>query len=225
MNVKHIFFDLDHTLWDFDKNSTLAFHQIFKEQHILLEVNSFTDVYRPINLKYWKLYREDKISKSALKFDRLKEVFDAFDYEVNGDFINLISEKYIKYLSNYNYLLEGAVDILEYLSKKYELHIITNGYEEIQKNKLIKSGIEKYFNKIITAESTGVKKPSSKVFEYALMRANTTPKNSVMIGDSYEADVLGALNLGMYAIHFTSESKIEPRVLSVNKLINLKEYL
>ncbi|WBX73074.1 YjjG family noncanonical pyrimidine nucleotidase [Tenacibaculum pacificus] len=225
MDVKHIFFDLDHTLWDFDKNSKLTFQQIFQEQNIKLNIDDFLKVYMPVNLKYWKLYREDKISKSDLRFNRLKEVFDALNYKVTPNLIHLISDLYIKYLSTYNHLFDNTVEILKYLQQKYELHIITNGFEEIQNKKLQNSGIANYFNQIITSESIGLKKPNSKVFEFALDKVKTVPENAIMIGDSYEADVLGALNSGMLAIHFTSEIKENSGVLTINNLINLKDYL
>ena len=225
MDIKHIFFDLDHTLWDFDRNSKLTFKQIFKEQNIQLKIDDFLEVYMPINLEYWRLYREDKISKSDLRYSRLKDVFDAINYKISDDLIHIISDDYIKYLPKYNYLFDGTIEILEYLKGKYQLHIITNGFEEIQNLKLQKSGIDKYFKEIITSESVGVKKPNPKVFEFALMKAKTTTRNSIMIGDSYEADIIGALNFGMYAIHFTNGVKPQKNILSIQSLAELKQYL
>ncbi|CAM1361520.1 noncanonical pyrimidine nucleotidase, YjjG family [Tenacibaculum soleae] len=225
MNIEHIFFDLDHTLWDFDKNSQLTFQQIFKEQNIQLKVADFLEVYMPINLDYWRLYREDKISKEYLRFNRLKDSFTAVNYNISDDLINIISKDYITYLPNHNHLFEGTIEILEYLHKKYKLHIITNGFEEVQNLKLQKSGIIKYFKEIITSESIGVKKPNPKIFEHALKKVNTVAHNSVMIGDSYEADVLGALKSNMLAIHFTNNIKQESGVLCIDKLMKLKNYL
>ncbi len=225
MDIKHIFFDLDHTLWDFDKNSKLTFQQIFKEQKIQLRIDDFLEVYMPINLEYWRLYREDKISKSDLRFNRLKETFDALNYKTSDTLINTISDDYIRYLPNYNHLFEGTVEVLEYFKGKYQLHIITNGFEEIQNLKLQKSGIGKYFKEVITSESVGVKKPNPKVFEFALEKAKTTAQDSIMIGDSYEADIVGALNSGMLAIHFTNGVKPQSGVLSIQSLVELKQYL
>ncbi|MDO6744880.1 YjjG family noncanonical pyrimidine nucleotidase [Tenacibaculum soleae] len=225
MNIEHIFFDLDNTLWDFDKNSQLTFQQIFKEQNIQLKVVDFLEVYMPINLDYWRLYREDKISKEYLRFNRLKDSFTAVNYNISDDLINIISKDYITYLPNHNHLFEGTIEILEYLHKKYKLHIITNGFEEVQNLKLQKSGIIKYFKEIITSESIGVKKPNPKIFEHALKKVNTVAHNSVMVGDSYEADVLGALKSNMLAIHFTNNIKQESGILCIDKLMNLKDYL
>jgi len=225
MNIKHVFFDLDHTLWDFDKNSKLTFQQIFEEQNIQLRINDFLEVYIPVNFEYWKLFREDKISKSDLRFNRLKDVFVALNYNVSDDLIITISEDYIKYLPNYNYLFEGTIEILDYLEEKYQLHIITNGFEEVQKLKIKNSGIETYFKEIITSESVGAKKPNPMVFEFALMKANAIPDNSIMIGDSYEADVMGAINSNMLAIHFANEVNPESGILTIQSLLELKQYL
>ncbi len=226
MNIKHIFFDLDHTLWDFDKNSKLTFNQIFQEQNINIPINDFLNVYMPINLNYWRLYREDKVSKSDLRYKRLKETFDELNYTISNDLINKISEDYILYLPNHNHLFDGTIEVLEYLKEKYTLHIITNGFEEVQNLKMQKSRILKYFKEIITSESVGVKKPNPKIFDFALKKANALAEDSVMIGDSYEADVIGALNVGMLAIHFINEkSNKESGVIAIKKLLELKKYL
>jgi len=227
MEVKHIFFDLDHTLWDFEKNSNLTFEQLFKAHDIQLELQEFLKVYSPINFDYWKLYREEKVSKEALRYGRLKNSFDKLNYAVTDDLIHLLSEEYINILPSNNHLFDGAVELLDYLHPKYELHIITNGFEEVQGLKLVKSGIKKYFNKIITSESVGVKKPNPKVFEFALDKANAKADNSVMIGDNLEADIIGALDCGIAGIHFNLENlKLDKnKYTSVSHLLEIKQYL
>ena len=225
LNIKHIFFDLDHTLWDFDKNSKLTFQQIFDEQKINVTIDEFLKVYMPINLKYWRLYREDKIEKEELRYKRLKDTFTELNFNASDMLIHKISEDYIHYLPNYNHLIEGTIEVLEYLQGNYKLHIITNGFEEVQNLKLEKSGIKKYFDQIITSECVGVKKPNSKIFEYAFEKANALANESIMIGDSYEADVLGALKVSMLAIYFSLEKKQEQGVLVISSLTELKQYL
>ena len=106
--IKHVFFDLDHTLWDFDKNSGLTFEKIFKLNAIDVELNSFLKVYEPINLNYWKLYREERVTKPQLRYGRLKDAFDQLELIVEDDMINHLSEAYIEHLSSFNYLFEGA---------------------------------------------------------------------------------------------------------------------
>ena len=143
MNIKHVFFDLDHTLWDFEKNSNLTFEQLFKAYEIELDLEDFLVEYTPINFQYWKLYREEKVSKEDLRYGRLKNTFDKLKYSVTDDLINTLSEEYINMLPSNNHLFEGTIELLDYLQPKYELHIITNGFEEVQNLKLEKSGIEK----------------------------------------------------------------------------------
>ena len=139
---KHIFFDLDHTLWDFDKNSALTFEKIFKLNNLDLDLNVFLEVYVPINLQYWKLYREEKIDKKNLKFARLNDAFKALEVEVSTRIIHKLSDDYITYLSTFNHLFPGTIELLEYLQPNYKLHIITNGFKEVQHGKLNQSNID-----------------------------------------------------------------------------------
>ena len=136
MNIKHIFFDLDHTLWDFETNSARAFDFIFMDNKVDVDLNSFLRIYAPINHKYWKLYREEKVTKPALRYKRLKETFDLLNYNISDDLINYLAIVYIDNLPNYNMLFEGTIEVLDYLSPKYEMHIITNGFEEVQTKKM-----------------------------------------------------------------------------------------
>ena len=199
-NVQHIFFDLDHTLWDFDKNSGLAFASIFQKNKIEIELEDFLLAYTPINMEYWKRYRDNLVSKSDLRYGRLKDTFDILKINVTNDTIDRLSIDYIDHLPNHNHLLEGALEILEYLHPKYRLHIITNGFKEVQHKKMESSGILKYFDTITTSEDVGVKKPDKKIFETALKNASAKANESIMVGDNFEADILGAHNFGMPAI-------------------------
>ena len=130
-NKQHIFFDLDHTLWDFDKNSALTFQKLFERHDIPLSLKVFLEVYEPINLNYWKLYREEKIEKEVLRFSMLDDTFKALNLSISSHLIHILSDEYITYLSTFNNLFEGTLEILEYLKYKYKLHIITNGFKEV----------------------------------------------------------------------------------------------
>jgi len=207
MKIQHVFFDLDHTLWDFEKNSDLTFQKVFKINNLQIDVNSFLEVYKPLNFNYWKLYREEKVTKSALRYGRLKETFDAINFKVSDELINLIADQYITHLADFNFLFEGTFEILDYLKEKYKLHIITNGFEEIQTKKMINSNIHHYFDKVITSESVGVKKPNPLIFKHALEMAKVSAANSLMIGDSLEADVLGAKDMGIQPVHFIAHGE------------------
>ena len=226
MHIKHIFFDLDHTLWDFEANSKKTFSYIFDKNDLEIEFNDFIEVYQPINHRYWKLFREDKVSKAQLRYGRLKEAFKAIDFESNDELIHLLSEEYIRYLANHNALFENAIQVLEYLQPKYKMHIITNGFEEVQHRKLKNSNLLPFFDEIITSEKVGVKKPNPRIFEYALDITGAVNGESVMIGDNFEADILGAKNMGMQVIFckFNGEVATE-EVSSVNNLLELKNFL
>ena len=226
MSVKHVFFDLDHTLWDFETNSDITFAYIFERNRVSLDLERFTETYRPINRKYWKLFREDKVSKSDLRYSRLREAFDALEFEVGDDLIHTLSEEYIAFLSLNNNLFAHALDVLDYLRQKYSLHIITNGFDEVQHRKLASSSLKPYFEHVVTSENVGVKKPDPRIFHYALEKAEALPEESIMIGDNYEADIQGALNVGMRAImcEFNGEFPRED-VTSVKSLLELKLHL
>jgi putative hydrolase of the HAD superfamily len=222
--IKHVFFDLDHTLWDFDKNSGLTFEKIFKLNSLDVNLSAFLEVYEPINLQYWKLYREEKVTKSALRYGRLREAFNAINVEVEDDMINHLSVAYIDYLTTFNNLFEGTLEILNYLKDKYRLHIITNGFEEAQERKMTNANIRDYFKTVTNSEMVGVKKPNPKIFNFALNIANASSSNSVMIGDSLEADIEGAHNVGMETIYFDyknlNNSNGYKRVTTLNSIKN-----
>tara|TARA_R100001369_G_scaffold82448_1_gene114096 strand:- start:778 stop:1464 length:687 start_codon:yes stop_codon:yes gene_type:complete len=218
--IKHVFFDLDHTLWDFDKNSGLTFEKLFKLNKIDTKLDDFLAIYEPINLKYWKLYREEKVTKSALRYGRLREAFDSIDITVEDDMINHLSEAYIEHLSSFNHLFEGTFEILDYLKDRYALHIITNGFEEIQEKKMKSSNIRTYFKTITNSEMVGVKKPNPKIFNFALNLAAANAEESIMIGDSLEADIEGANSIGMETIHF--DYKDLHKAHSFKRITNLK---
>ena len=227
MEVTHIFFDLDHTLWDFEKNSALTFQKILPEADVDLVHEQFINTYIPINAKYWKLYREEKVSKAALRYARLKETFHALKYEISDEKINSLAKEYILQLPNFNHLFDGTLELLDYLKEKYTLHIITNGFEEVQTLKMKKSKIFHYFTEVITSESVGVKKPNPKVFLHAMKKAGSSPKESLMIGDNIEADIQGALATGMKAIHcnFENTGIIPNNITSIRHLLEIKQYI
>ncbi|MDX1278444.1 YjjG family noncanonical pyrimidine nucleotidase [Oceanihabitans sediminis] len=225
-NITDIFFDLDHTLWDFDKNSALTFEKIFRVHNVEVDTSEFLKHYEPINLNYWKLFREEKIDKANLRYKRLYDTFEAINFSANRTLIDQLSEDYIAHLSSFNHLFDGTLDILDYLKPNYNLHIITNGFHEVQHNKLRNANINNYFKTVTNSEMVGVKKPNPKIFDHALNLAKTTKEQSLMIGDNYEADILGALNFGMDAICFNyHDFPLERNIKKVDSLLELKNYL
>ena len=224
--ITDIFFDLDHTLWDFDKNSSLAFARVFKAHKVDVALNDFLNIYEPINFDYWKLFREDKVSKMTLRRGRLIDTFQRFGIVFSTEKIDLLAEAYIDELPGDNHLLPGSMELLGYLTKKYRLHIITNGFDELQRLKLQKSGINDFFLTVTSSEEAGVKKPNPIIFELAVRKANTKPSQSLMIGDTYEADVLGAASFGMKTIFYNYRSEEIPNHFpKVDSLLEIKSYL
>lgn len=224
--IKHVFFDLDHTLWDFDKNSALTFDKIFKKHQVDISLDKFLEVYEPVNLRYWKRYRNDEIDKIELRYGRLRDTFSEISFAVDDTLIHALSVDYIEYLSSFSHLFDGTLELLQYLQPTYQLHIITNGFEEAQRKKMNASEITSYFKTVTNAELAGVKKPNPIIFDFALHSAKAQPKESIMIGDNYEADILGALNVGYDAIFFNYRNDhIEPHIKQVKHLSELKKYL
>jgi len=225
-NITDVFFDLDHTLWDFEKNSALAFETVFEIQNLEVNMADFLKFYVPINKEYWERYRKDEITQKELRYGRLKDTFDLLEFTVSDELVESLSAEYIHYLPKYNHLFDGALLILDYLKPKYNLHIITNGFAEIQKNKLNNSYITPYFKTVTNSEMAGVKKPNSKIFDYALDLAKAKKESSIMIGDCIEADIQGALDAGLDAIFFNENNvPVTDSIKQINHLLELKKYL
>ncbi|MBF01961.1 MAG: noncanonical pyrimidine nucleotidase, YjjG family [Flavobacterium sp.] len=225
-NKKHLFFDLDHTLWDFDKNSEVAFDIILKKYDFGFSLQDFLEHYIPKNQYYWSLYQINQISQEDLRFRRLNDVFEILNTPIAKQLVNQISEEYIELLPNSNHLFEGTIEILEYLKPKYHLHIVTNGFHYVQDKKMKNANIFHYFSTITNSELAGVKKPHPTIFEYALSLAKATKQDSVMIGDSIEADIKGALDFGIDAIFFNEKNiKINKNIPQINRLVELKKLL
>lgn len=206
--ITDVFFDLDHTLWDFDRNSSLAFKRVFETYNISASLKHFLSVYEPINFDYWKAYREERVTKQELRRGRLVDTFEVLGRSYSIEMIDGMSDAYIDELPKNNYLFDGTFELLSYLKSKYTLHIITNGFTEVQHIKLEKSKLAPYFNTVTSSEEVGVKKPNPKVFKRALEKANVVAQNTVMIGDTFEADILGAEGVGMDTIFFNYRNEI-----------------
>lgn len=197
---KHIFFDLDHTLWDFERNAEETKREMYVQfglsERGIPSYEAFREKYLVINSGLWALYREDKIEKDDLNFKR----FYLTLCEFNLDDISLgekMAAGFIEGISTKTYLFPYAKEILEYLMPKYSLYIITNGFEEVQFRKLKNSRMDRYFTNIITSEEAGSKKPDRAIFEYALTKAGALSAESLMIGDDLEVDIRGAFEAGL----------------------------
>jgi len=225
-DITDIFFDLDHTLWDFDRNSALAFQRIFRQEGIDASFEEFIKAYEPINFNYWKLYREERVTQEELRRGRFNDSFAKLGVSYPLSKIDRLSEAYIEELPKDNHLFDGALEVLEHLRGTYRMHIITNGFEEVQHLKMANSGIRDYFDIIMTSETAGVKKPNPIIFHTALEQAASKPSSSIMIGDTFEADILGAEAVGMDTLfyNYRKESVAEGYKV-VDHIIEIKNYL
>ncbi len=201
---KHIFFDLDRTLWHFEENSKKVLLDIYSKfdlkKHIEFE-EDFMSVYYNFNELLWERYRENKITKDELRSERFNLTLNHFMVN-KPDLSEEIGYYYIEQSPLQTILLPHAIEVLTYLHTKYKLHIITNGFEEVQHIKLRESKINHFFDQLIFSEKVGVKKPHPLIFKKALKSAGATAKNSVMIGDDYYADIYGAQRVKMDGIYF-----------------------
>ena len=220
--ITDLFFDLDHTLWDFEKNSALTFDQLLIDYQIPVRLDDFLKVYVPLNLEYWKAFREQRMDKETLRYRRIKDTFDQLEISIDDDMVFTLADAYIQNLPEHNHLFPGAIEVLDKLKERYSLHIITNGFREVQHFKMRNAGLTPYFSTVTDSESVGVKTPNPLIFQKALSDASCNPTSSVMIGDSYEADILGALQVGMNAIHFMPLVKKHPQEYQeIDNLIQL----
>ena len=224
--IQHIFFDLDHTLWDFERNSALTFGKIFHTRNMEIDLDDFLEIYIPVNLRFWRMFRDNKISKKELRYIRLKVTFTKLGVQFNDLLIKEIANDYLTYLPTFNHLFKETASILTYLNDTYKLHIITNGFANVQEGKLVNSGIDHFFDVVVNSETAGVKKPNPFIFKLAMKRAGAIPERSLMVGDSLEADVLGALNAGMYALYYNPKGEEVPdHIIQISNLLEMKNLL
>ncbi|MDG1741725.1 MAG: YjjG family noncanonical pyrimidine nucleotidase [Crocinitomicaceae bacterium] len=202
--MKHLFFDLDHTLWDFETNSKIALDHIYAQLNLderMRSFQSFYTTYKKINGKLWNSYGQGKITKDVLRVKRFDDTLKSF--QVNDRALaEEIAELYVGTSPYQTQLFPGTKEVLTELEKDFELHIITNGFKEIQHIKLENSGILHHFDVIVCSEDIGKNKPAPEIFHHAMERAKTVASESLMIGDNYKTDIVGATRAGIPAILF-----------------------
>lgn len=210
--TKHLFFDLDRTLWDFEKNSETALQMLYRELALgdhLRSFRSFHTTYKKVNAQLWDEYSKGRISKDLLRVKRFRDTLAHFQVK-NDDLSEQLATGYVKRSPHQTNLLPHTMETLHHLTDEgYAMHIITNGFKEVQFIKLEKSGLIPFFDIILCSEEAGANKPARIVFDQAMEQANARPENSVMIGDNYHADIIGAENAGMRAIFFDPQFQRE----------------
>ena len=201
MKIKHVFFDLDHTLWDFNKNAEETLSELYQEFNLsdfLPSFSEFYNTYIDVNERLWALYRNKKISKANLRTVRFNETFEYFNLH-KPNLAKKIGDEYIRRGPYKSHLFPYCHETLSYLKSKYCLHIITNGFEEVQTVKMESSNLHQYFDQIITSES-------------------------IMIGDNFEVDCVGAEKSGIIAVHFNPDKIVGNKKVSY-EIAHLKELL
>jgi putative hydrolase of the HAD superfamily len=230
-NIRHIFFDLDNTLWDHRKNAYLTIRELFSQQKIgekySIDFELFHDAYHEINEKLWEQIRDGEIDKEYLRKYRFYNTFLRFgvDDQVLSDYFE---HHFLDEILKYNELVPGAADLLDYLEgKDYKMHIISNGFQEVTERKCVLSGIADYFETITSADSVGVRKPRPEIFQHSLDLARAEKAESILIGDDWIADVKGAQRFGIDVIFFDvyNDDPQEADLKVIQHLSQIKDYL
>lgn len=224
-----LFFDLDHTLWDFETNSreTLTeLHQHYRLENHGIDVTEFHIAFKKINTGLWHLYDTGQIKQDVIRLQRFHRVFQEFDID-EYDLSLQFSADYVNQSPKKKNLLPHAKEVLEYLQPHYPMHIITNGFSEIQDTKLNSGGIQHFFQSIVTSEKAGHKKPAKEIFEFALRENNLQPHEVAMIGDNLLTDMGGAKNAQIDTIYFNPEKIVHQTQLTheIQSLSELKRLL
>ena len=203
--IRTIFFDLDHTLWDYEVNSRETLTDLFKSHSLksLLGCSSddFLTTFREINDHLWHQYNYHKIDRDAIRVTRFRQIFAKYHVE-DHPLSDRIAGEYLEVCPTKSHLFPHAVETLEYLSGNYPMHIITNGFNDIQQIKLKCSNLRQYFDVVVTSETAGHRKPSREIFAYACSRAKSRHHESLMVGDNLKADIEGAMAADLKAMYF-----------------------
>lgn len=231
MKYKYLFFDLDHTLWDFDANAKATLQQLHFDLRLADKgIHDFDKFYRNYlqhNEKLWARYRNGYIKQEELRIKRMW--LTLLDFQVpDEDLARQLSELFLQLLPGRRILFPDTIETLQYLQQKgYEMHLITNGFEKTQHEKLKSSGLDPFFRKVITSESSNSLKPQKEIFEYALHLTGANLQQSIMIGDSIEVDIAGAMSVGMDQVHvnFQSQPQELKPTYTISHLSELKRFL
>ncbi len=227
---KNIFIDLDDTIYDFKAASREAFEESYKllgYERFFNSFNHFMSLYEPHNLDLWKLYGEGRITKAQLNCDRFSYPLRMVGID-NQELADTFCHEALTRIPTKNKVVEGAIELLDYLFPKYNLYILSNGFKELQEHKMQTAGLRKYFKKIILSDDIGINKPHPELFIHALQTANADIENSIMIGDMFDTDIAGAAGVGMEQIFFNRkglETLPFTPTYQVYDLLQIKEIL
>ena len=226
MPYKDLFFDLDHTIWDFELNSKETLWDLHQKYQLeakgIDNFDVFYSSYSVHNHRLWDRYTKGFIKQEELRWKRI--YLSLLDYKIADEALSKeMSVDYLDILPNKKNLFPYTIEILDYLKNKdYKMHLITNGFESVQFKKIKNSNLADYFIEVITSEASNSLKPNKEIFEYALKASNAKLESSIMIGDNEAADIQGAINAGMDSI-FVNHLQIQPTVAATHTITHLKE--
>ncbi len=231
MKYKHLFFDLDHTLWDFDANARDTLQHLHQSLNLvergILDFDHFHKTYLRHNAKLWERYRKGFIKQQELRTRRMW--LTLLDYKIaDDDLTREMSDRFLSLLPTRTLLFPDTLNVLDYLQNKgYALHLITNGFEKTQQSKLEHSGLHGYFKNMITSESSNSIKPQREIFEFALQKAGAQVPESLMIGDTLDVDIAGAMSVGMHQVHvnYSNAAQDLKPTFTITALRQLKDFL
>jgi putative hydrolase of the HAD superfamily len=224
MALRHIFFDLDRTLWDFDRNSRETLEELF-HRHVpglACGPQAFISTYEGINHRLWEMYRKGNLDRDTLRYIRFEEALKASGIDKpDAALVRHFGDDYLRICTAKPHCLPGAHEVLLELRKHYQVHIITNGFHETQHTKLQASGLHAHVQEVITSEDANAKKPDPAIFHHAFERTGASAVDAIMIGDDWHADIEGAINMGMRSIYLTQE--VHPGAHGVDVVYDLRE--
>jgi putative hydrolase of the HAD superfamily len=226
MPYQHLFFDLDHTIWDFEMNSKDTLWDLHQKYGLaekgITDFDTFFNQYSVHNHRLWDRYTKGFIKQDELRWKRI--YLSLLDYKIADEQLSKeMSVDYLDILPNKTHLFPYTIEILEYLKRKdYQMHLITNGFESVQFKKIENSKIAHYFGEVITSEASNSLKPHKEIFEYALDKSKATLEHSIMIGDNESADIQGAINIGMDSV-FVNHINAVPTIPATYTITHLKE--
>lgn len=228
--IKHVFFDLDNTLWDFRKNAKFALAELYIKYDVEnkhgFSFDEFHPYYHQSNEGLWAQIRDKEITKEELRARRFKQAFE--NLGINDDNLaSIFEEEYMETITNYNEVVDGAMELLEYLKPKYSLHIITNGFIEVSKRKIESSDLKNYFETVTYADELKVLKPDPRIFSFAMDKSDAKKEDSIYIGDDWIADAVGANKFGMSSIFFDrlNDNFSMENVPTIKHLDEVRNYL
>ena len=228
---RHLFFDLDHTLWDFETNANETLAQLFADydlaRHGLFTFAEFSQRYSSVNHALWRLYQSNKVTQQQLRETRFVRTLSRLGV-AEADIPADMSARFTDILPRKTAVFPHTHEVLTYLKDKgYRLHLITNGFEDVQHVKLASSRLTAYFEEVITSEHSGFLKPDPRMFAHALARTGATAAESLMVGDNLECDVLGAYNAGIDQVYFNPDKRrhFAETTYEISSLDELREFL